>query len=182
MQRFSITALACLFGAVTFLPAANLLSAPQPGTPSTPGFSGLAGAPAVFLEDEENTAVKQNLDSQGVILKGVDAVAYFRERKPVNGSSEFSSTYAGATYLFASAANKAEFDKDPAKFAPRYGGFCAYGVSLGVLADPEGPDAFLIYKGRLYICGNQGALKDFKKDIEGNVIKADGNWPTLAKP
>jgi YHS domain-containing protein len=182
MQRFSIRALACLFSAATFLPAANLLSAPQPGTPSPPGSSGSVGAPVAFLEGEENTGVKQNLDSQGVILKGVDAVAYFKERKPVNGIRAFSSTYGGATYLFASAANKAEFDKDPAKYAPQYGGFCAYGVALGVLADPEGPDAFLIYKGRLYICGNQGALKDFKKDIEGNVIKADGNWRTLAKP
>jgi YHS domain-containing protein len=182
MQRFSITALACLFSAASFLAAANILSAPQPGTPRPPSFSSSVRAPAVFFEGEENTAAKQNLDSEGVILKGFDAVAYFKERKPVNGNAEFSSTYGGATYLFASAANKAEFDKDPARYAPRYGGFCSYGVALGVLADPEGPDAFLIYKGRLYICGNQGALKDFKKDIEGNVIKADGNWLTLAKP
>jgi len=135
----------------------------------------------VFLEGEEGAAtIKQNIDTQGVILKGCDVVAYFKDRKPVKGSSEWSSTYQGATYLFASAANKAEFDKDPSKYVPQYGGFCAYGVSLGVLADPEGPGAFLVYRGKLYVCGNQGALKDFKKDIDNNIDKANTNWRKLS--
>jgi YHS domain-containing protein len=131
----------------------------------------------VFLEEEQGTGTtKQNVDSQGVILKGCDVVAFFKERKAVKGSSELSATYQGATYLFTSAANKAEFEKDPARYVPQYGGFCAYGVTVGVLADPEVPDAFLLYKGKLYVCGNQGALKDFKKDIDSNIDKADVNW------
>jgi YHS domain-containing protein len=135
----------------------------------------------VFLEGEQGTgATKQNVDSQGVILKGYDVVAFFKERKPVKGSSELSATYQSATYLFTSAANKAEFEKDPAKYVPQYGAFCAYGVTLGVLADPEVPDAFLVYKGKLYVCGNQGALKDFKKDLDGNIEKANVNWRQLA--
>jgi YHS domain-containing protein len=135
----------------------------------------------VFLEGEEGTGTtKQNVDSQGVILKGYDVVAFFKERKGVKGSSELSATYQGATYLFTSAANKAEFEKDPARYVPQYGAFCAYGVTLGVLADPEVPDAFLVYKGKLYVCGNQGALKDFKKDIDSNVDKANVNWRQLA--
>jgi YHS domain-containing protein len=135
----------------------------------------------VFLEEEQGTGTtKQNLDSQGVILKGCDVVAFFKERKAVKGSSDWSATYQSATYLFASAANKAEFEKDPARYAPQYGAFCAYGVTLGVLADPEVPDAFLVYKGKLYICGNQGALKDFKKDIDSNIGKANTNWRQLA--
>jgi YHS domain-containing protein len=133
----------------------------------------------VFLEGEQGTA-KQNVDSQGVILKGYDVVAFFKERKAAKGSSELSATYQNATYLFTSAANKAEFEKDPAKYVPQYGAFCAYGVTLGVLADPEVPDAFLVYKGKLYVCGNQGALKDFKKDIDSNIDKANVNWLQLA--
>jgi YHS domain-containing protein len=137
----------------------------------------------VFLEGEQGTGTtKQNLDSQGLILKGYDVVAFFKERKAVKGSPDLSATYQSATYLFTSAANKAEFDKDPGRYAPQYGAFCAYGVTLGVLADPEVPDAFLVYKGKLYVCGNQGALKDFKKDIDGNIDKANANWRQLASP
>ena len=93
----------------------------------------------VFLEEEKaGTPDKSNLDSDGVILKGFDAVAYFKEGKAVKGNPAITSTYHAAKFLFASPTNKAEFDKDPAKYAPQFGGFCAYGVSLGVLADPEG--------------------------------------------
>ena len=78
--------------------------------------------------------------------------------------------------------DKADFDKDPAKYAPRYGGFCSYGVTVGVLSELKGPDAFAIYKGRLYLCGNQGALKEFKTNIDSNIEKADLNWRSLAGP
>jgi len=136
-----------------------------------------------FLEEEKTAAsTKLNVDSQGIILKGFDVVAYFKEGKPVKGNSTITSSYGGATYLFASTANKAEFDKNPDKYAPKYGGFCAYGVTLGVLSDPEGPSAFIIYKGKLYICGNQGALKGFKNGIDDNIDKAEKNWPQLATP
>jgi YHS domain-containing protein len=135
----------------------------------------------VFLEGEQATGLtKENLDSQGVILKGYDVVSFFKDRKAVKGSSDLSTTYQSATYLFTSAANKAEFERDPVRYVPQYGAFCAYGVTLGVLADPEVPDAFLVYKGKLYVCGNQGALKDFKKDIDSNIGKANANWRQLA--
>lgn len=137
----------------------------------------------VFLEEEKPSApAKANLDSDGVILKGYDAVAYFKEGKAVKGNPDITSTYYAAKFLFASPTNKAEFDKDPAKYAPQYGGFCAYGVTLGVLAEPEGPGAFIVYKGRLYICGNQGALKDFRSGIDDNIGKAGQNWLQLAAP
>jgi YHS domain-containing protein len=130
-------------------------------------------------EEKGGTTGKLNVDSQGIILKGSDVVAYFKEGKPVKGNPAIATTYHGATYLFASAANKADFDKDPAKYVPQYGAFCAYGVASGVLADPEGPSAFIIYKGKLYVCGNQGALKSFKSDIEKNIDNADKNWRQL---
>lgn len=124
---------------------------------------------------------KVSIDSQGVILRGCDAVAYFKERKPVKGDPSIKSVYKDATYLFASAENKAEFDKNPGKYIPQYGGFCAYGVANGVLVDPS-EDSFAVYKGKLYLCGNDGTLKSFKSDIESNIEKANKNWEQLAKP
>jgi YHS domain-containing protein len=128
---------------------------------------------------EGNTAARVNVDSQGVILKGCDVIAYFREGKAVKGNSAIESTYRGATYFFISTADKADFDKDPAKYAPQYGGFCSYGVANGVLVDTDGPAAFAVYKGKLYLCGNEGALKAFKSDIGSNVEKADAYWRKL---
>jgi YHS domain-containing protein len=108
-------------------------------------------------EANETAKAKVNVDSQGIILKGYDAVAYFKQGKAVKGKPDIKSAYQGATYLFATTADKADFDRDPAKYAPRYGGFCSYGVANGVLADIYGPDAFAIYKGKLYLCGNEGS-------------------------
>jgi YHS domain-containing protein len=127
----------------------------------------------------KSPTTKVNVDSQGVILRGYDVVAYFKQRKPVQGNPAFESTYQGATYLFNSAANKADFDKDPAKYVPQYGGFCAYAAALGNLSDIEGPDAFAVYKGRLYVCANESSLKEFKANIDTNIGKADANWRLL---
>ena len=135
---------------------------------------------AAFRGAKGSETAQVNVDSKGVILKGYDAVAFFTQRKPVIGNPGIESTYQGATYLFASAANKADFDKDPAKYAPQYGGFCAYGVVNGILSDIGGnPDAFAVYKGKLYLCGNQAALRSFTSNIDSNIEKADTNWRQL---
>ena len=126
-------------------------------------------------------SAKVNVDGNGVILKGYDAVAFFEQGKPVKGNPGIESAYKGATYLFASTADKADFDKDPAKYAPQYGGFCAYGVLNGILSDIHGnPDAFAVYKGKLYIRGDQGALRGFTSNIDSNIEKADTNWRKLS--
>jgi YHS domain-containing protein len=153
-----------------------------------PAKSASEKGPDISTEDDFQNAAKSgstnkvNVNDQGVILKGYDVVAYFKQGRPVKGNPAFESTYQRARYLFASSVDKADFDKDPAKYAPRYGAFCSYGVTLGVLADLEGPDAFAVYKGRLYLCGNQGALKEFKTNIDSNIEKADTNWRLLAGP
>ena len=112
-------------------------------------------------------------------MKGYDAVAYFKQGKPVKGDPKITSSHQGATYLFASAEDKGEFDKDPAKYVPQYGGFCAYAVANGVLADIEGPDGF-VYKGKLYLCGNKAAGESFNTDLDRNIEKADANWQGLS--
>jgi YHS domain-containing protein len=132
----------------------------------------------------QNSATKEpngkiNVDGNGVILKGYDAVAFFEQGKPVKGNPAIKGSYQGATYLFASEADKTAFDKDSAKYAPQYGGFCAYGVVKGALDDFEDLFVFTIYKGKLFLCGNPGALEIFMTNIDSNIDTADTNWRQL---
>ena len=130
-------------------------------------------------EAKGNKSAKVNVDGNGVILKGYDAVAFFEQGKPVKGNPAIKGSYQGATYLFASEADKAAFDKDSAKYAPQYGGFCAYGVVKGALDDFEDLFVFTIYKGKLFLCGNPGALEIFMTNIDSNIDTADTNWRQL---
>jgi YHS domain-containing protein len=187
MKRLLYSLTAFSAAAMIIIAGNNAVDASDAQTLNPDKNKGETGADISTQDDSQKVAnsgptTKVNVDSQGIILKGYDAVAYFKQGKPVTGSPAFESTYQGATYLFASSADKADFEKDPAKYAPRYGGFCSYGVTIGVLADLEGPDAFAVYKGKLYLCGNEGALKEFKTKIDDNIEKADSNWKTLAGP
>ena len=179
MKRFQYVLAAAffLFMVAVAIPAVDASDKEASGTAEN-DVSAPNGAPK---EARENTTTKVNVDDQGVILKGFDVVAYFKQGKSVKGSPSLETTYEGATYLFSSSANKAAFDKDPAKYAPQYGAFCSYGVANGVLADLDTPGAFVLHKGKLYFCGNEGALKGFKSDLEANIEKADANWQRLAR-
>ncbi len=121
-----------------------------------------------------------NVDKSGLAVQGYDVVAYFTDNAAVKGSAEFASTYGGGTYRFASTEHKAAFDKDPAKYAPQFGGFCAYAVSKNSTAKIE-PDAFQIVDGRLLLQYDKGIRDKFNKDTAGNLAKADGNWPGLVE-
>jgi len=119
-----------------------------------------------------------NVNKEGVLVDGYDVVAYFTDQKPVMGTSDHASTYAGATYWFASAEHKATFDAAPAKYAPAFGGFCAYAVSRKGLR-PIDPAVFHFVDGRLFLQHTQKAFELFEKDEKGNTVKADRNWPKL---
>jgi YHS domain-containing protein len=123
----------------------------------------------------ENKTKLKKIRLNNVILKGYDPVAYFNQGKAVMGNPSIRSTYNGATYLFASRQDKAEFDKSPAKFEPQYGGYCAYSMSQGRRHDID-PKAFHIYKGKLYVCGTPEQMKQFSANIDTNIAKADQNW------
>ena len=123
----------------------------------------------------ENKAKLKKVHLNNVILKGYDPVAYFKEDKAVMGSPFITNTYKGATYLFASRVDKADFDKSPAKFEPQYGGYCAYSMSKNVRHDID-PKAFHIYKGKLYVCETPDQMKKFSANIDENTSKADQNW------
>jgi YHS domain-containing protein len=118
---------------------------------------------------------KVNLDSQGVILKGYDPVAYFTQKKAVKGSPKYKTTYEGATYYFSSAADLATFNKSPSKYAPQYGGFCSNGMANRQASDID-PNVFFVLKGKLYVCASPEAEKEFKSNLQENTKKADKNW------
>lgn len=129
------------------------------------GFAALAQAGAVNTDD-------------GVILHGYDPVAYFTENKPVKGSAAHSTVHNGATYYFASAGNKATFEADPTRYAPQYGGYCAYGAAHGYKVDVD-PGAFSIVDGKLYLNLNRNVQSRFETDIPGFIRSADHNWPII---
>ena len=116
----------------------------------------------------------------GVAIKGYDPVAYFTDSKPVKGDSDFSFTWNGAEWRFASAAHRDLFAADPVKYAPQYGGYCAWAVSRGYTAGID-PEAWKIVNGRLYLNYSASVQKQWAEDIPGNVAKAEENWPKILK-
>lgn len=111
-------------------------------------------------------------------IKGYDAVAYFTQNKAVKGTKQFAVTYKGADWYFSSAENKEAFRKDPVKYAPQFGGYCAYGCSQGHKAKTEA-DAFTIVDGKLYLNYNLDVKKLWSKDQPGFIKKANDNWSKI---
>jgi len=103
---------------------------------------------------------RMNVDSNGVILKGYDPVAYFTRHQAVKGNPAIQTRFGGAIYYFASVADKVAFSKNPSRYVPQYGGFCAYHLSQGELKDSD-PATFFIYKGKLYGCSTADDAKEF---------------------
>jgi YHS domain-containing protein len=114
-------------------------------------------------------------DDDHLLLFGADVVAYFTENRYVQGSPEFRSEYEGVDLHFASAANKALFDADPARYLPQYGGYCANGIAFGI---PWGGNAqdFMIHDDKLYIFGGELSMKAFLLDLDGNLALSDRYW------
>lgn len=110
-----------------------------------------------------------------LMLKGHDPVAYFTLGKHTLGKPEIKASHEGATYRFASEEHKAMFTREPAKYVPQYGGFCANGVVYGI---PWGgdPDTWKIIDGKLYIFGGEGSRKYFLMDEKKNLQLADQYW------
>lgn len=121
-----------------------------------------------------------NVDENGNILQGYDAVAYFTDGKAVKGYPKFEARYNGATYWFVSEQHANMFKDSSAKYAPQYGAFCGYAMSLGKLR-PVDPTIFQIYNGRLILQHTQMAYDIFNKALQKNVEKADEYWPQEIK-
>ena len=118
--------------------------------------------------------------STGGAIRGYDPVAYFTEGRPVEGESAHRFEWMGATWYFASAENRDAFEANPEKYAPRYGGYCAWAVSQGYTASIV-PEAWRIVDGTLYLNYSLSVRERWVKDIPGNIAKADVNWPRLLR-
>ncbi|MDX2046872.1 MAG: YHS domain-containing (seleno)protein [Chitinophagaceae bacterium] len=109
-------------------------------------------------------------------INGYDAVAYFTQSKPVKGSTQHIFSWKGASWLFSTKQNLEAFKANPEKYAPQYGGYCAYGLSRGYKAPTEA-DAWSIVNGKLYLNYNKDVRDIWNKGQSGYIKKADDNWP-----
>ena len=111
-------------------------------------------------------------------IRGYDPVAYFKQNKPVKGKKELVFQWQGADWHFASKDNLEAFKAEPEKYAPQYGGYCAYGVAQGYTPEID-PAAYKVVDGKLYLNLSKDVLKRWVKDIPGYVKDANQNWPEL---
>lgn len=133
-------------------------------------FSALVISGQVFANSD--TAISK------VGVQGYDLVAYHAKQAPVKGNGHHVAVHEGVSYLFVSEANQQSFMADPGKYLPAYGGYCAYGVSVGkkFVGDPE---VWKIVNGRLYLNLDKDIQATWKQDIPGNIVKANTNWQSI---
>ncbi|MCY3969358.1 MAG: YHS domain-containing protein [Acidobacteria bacterium] len=133
----------------------------------------LAAIPATAAEEDPVFTTRGNL-----AIRGYDPVAYFTEGKAVKGDRDFTLGWQGADWRFASAENRDLFSEDPEKYAPQYGGYCAWAVSRNYTA-PTDPDAFTVVNGKLYLNYNKRVMNQWLEDRDRNIEQADENWPAV---
>jgi len=133
---------------------------------ATPAF---ADQPATYTGRFSNVAVG-----------GYDPVAYFTAGRPVRGSDAFKIIHRGAEYRFASAENLAAFRANPDRYAPQYGGYCAWAISQGYTA-PGNPNNWRIVDGKLYLNYNAEIQRRWEGDIPTFIRNANANWPSVLR-
>jgi YHS domain-containing protein len=129
---------------------------------------------------------EKNLGDHGLALEGYDPVSYFKGAKPNKGKETIQASNDGATYFFSSEENKQAFLKEPKKYEPEFGGWCAYAVADSKAKVPIDHDSFLIQDGKLLLFYN-GFLANTRKkwqNPDGKGPKeflktAEANWPEV---
>ncbi|MBV6323780.1 YHS domain-containing (seleno)protein [Duganella violaceipulchra] len=140
----------------------------------------LLSAAALVLACAGMTAANAETPHDNVVgAAGYDLTSYFTQEKPQRGNGHHVAVVAGVTYLFASDDNKKMFEAAPSKFLPQYGGYCAFGASIGkkFVADP---DVYDIVDGKLYLNLDSKIRGLWSADIPGRIKTADANWKTIA--
>jgi YHS domain-containing protein len=128
--------------------------------------------------DEINASIGLTAEGSPLALHGYDPVAYFTEGAPMPGRAELAAQHEGATYYFATKENRDAFAKQPARYAPAYGGYCAFGVSVGKKFDGN-PNYWTVSGDRLYLNLNADIAEKFQKDGPGAIAKADRQWSRI---
>ena len=113
--------------------------------------------------------------SNTVGISGYDLVSYHNSKRPLRGNGHFVAVHAGVTYLFANEQNQATFERNPERYLPAYGGYCAFGVSVGkkFVADPE---VWRVVDGKLYVNLDERIQDQWLMDVTGRIKTADDNW------
>lgn len=141
-------------------------------------FQSAALISAIALPQTAHAAKDPIYTSWGVAIKGTDPVAYFTQGQAVKGQKKFSAEYQGATFHFANTAHRDLFIANPEKYAPQYGGYCAWAVSNGYTASIT-PEAFRIVDGKLYLNYSLRIQQQWESDRDNRIILADRNWPAV---
>ena len=139
---------------------------------------GVASGPASAVKQ---TGGEYNTLFAGLGAKGYDVVGYFVNGGPLPGSERHAFEYGGVTWRFATRENRDLFVADPARYAPQYGGFCAWGVSQGRLFDVDPVNGWKIVGGKLYLNFNADINSTFGRDSSGFIARASQNWPALKR-
>lgn len=124
---------------------------------------------------KKDMMTKIDKNKMGVAINGYDPVAFFSDSKSEMGKKEFLYKWNGAEWYFTSKNHMEMFKENPDKYAPQYGGFCAFGLSKNKLMSSD-PNAWQIVDGKLYLCTNNKVHKMWKEDIKENIKKSDKNW------
>ena len=119
-----------------------------------------------------------NSSPDKLAIQGYDPVSYFTEGKAEKGNSDFSYEWRGATWLFSNSDHLACFIANPEKYSPQYGGYCAYGISIGKFFNGD-PEIWTIKEGKLYVYLNQDLATIWGLDVPAYIKKADIEWPKL---
>ncbi len=125
------------------------------------------------------SAIATAVESNSVVgVGGYDLVSYQTSKKPLQGNGNHVVQHNGVNYLFSSKENAKKFKADKEKYLPAYGGFCAYGASVGkkFIADPT---VWEVVDGQLYLNLDNSIKTIWVKDIPGNIEKANKNWPKI---
>ena len=122
-----------------------------------------------------------NTTFTGLALKGYDPVAYFTLGRPIKGDARLTFEWKGATWRFSTTEHRNAFIAEPERYAPSYGGYCAWAMSQGRLANID-PEAWKIVSGKLYLNYNDDIQKRWERDIPGFIAKADVEWARLLNP
>jgi YHS domain-containing protein len=134
---------------------------------------------AVSAQSSDFRRKQFNLDKSGLAIDGYDPVAYFTMGKAVDGKKDITLDYQGATYRFATTADRDAFKASPAKYEPQYGGWCAYAMGASGEKVDIDPGTFKIVDGKLYLFYNRffnNTLKTWNKDEMHLKTNADKNW------
>ena len=134
-----------------------------------------------FAQKESKRILEFNVEKTTAI-QGYDPVAYFVEAEALKGKKEFTATYKGIAYCFASFENKELFLKNPSKYEPEYGGWCAYAMGLSGEKVSINPSTFKIVEGKLYLFYNSffnNTLKDWNKEEADLKLEANKNWKKI---